>query len=171
MPSPPRLTGITGSPEAVTLMWNLTLRTEGHTSVELGHQEGGRIERSPSQSAQVKAVRAGKAAQGSESRRKPSRANMCHHEVAVMTAGPFEAEREASAASLWAQQGREQGMTQAAANLAGLAAALSGVELGSYDKRIIEWLAGWEPSTVAVICGLISRARALGAGNGRAERG
>jgi len=45
------------------------------------------------------------------------------------------------------------------ANMADLAAALSGVELGLYDRRIVEWLAGWEPSTVAVVCGLISRAR------------
>jgi hypothetical protein len=35
----------------------------------------------------------------------------------------------------------------------------AGVELGAYDRRIIAWLAGWEPQTVAVICGLISRAR------------
>jgi acetyl esterase/lipase len=72
--------------------------------------------------------------------------------------GPFETERQALAASLWATHGRDAGMGMAAANLADLAAALSGVELGAWDKRIIEWLAGYEPSTVAVICGLISRA-------------
>jgi hypothetical protein len=32
------------------------------------------------------------------------------------------------------------------------------VKLGAYDQRILLWLAGWEPSTCAVITGLISRA-------------
>jgi hypothetical protein len=73
--------------------------------------------------------------------------------------GPFETERQAAAASLWATHGREAGMHMDKANLADLAAALSGVDLGAYDRRIVEWLAGYEPSTVAVICGLVSRAR------------
>lgn len=47
----------------------------------------------------------------------------------------------------------------AKANLIQLAAALSGIELGGWDRSIVEWLADYEPSTVAVICGLISRAR------------
>lgn len=48
------------------------------------------------------------------------------------------------------------------ANLAQLmdACADAGVALGAHDSRIIHWLAGWEPSTVAVIAGLVSRARA-----------
>jgi hypothetical protein len=49
-----------------------------------------------------------------------------------------------------------------AMNLAALAAECSGIRLGAYDKRIIEWLANYEPFTVAVICGLISRARQAG---------
>jgi hypothetical protein len=32
------------------------------------------------------------------------------------------------------------------------------VELGAYDRRIVEWLARWEPATCAVIAGLVSRA-------------
>jgi hypothetical protein len=32
------------------------------------------------------------------------------------------------------------------------------VELGAYDRRILAWLAGWEPQTCAVIAGLITRA-------------
>jgi hypothetical protein len=36
--------------------------------------------------------------------------------------------------------------------------AAAGVDLGAYDRRILAWLSGWEPSTVAVVCGLISRA-------------
>jgi len=76
--------------------------------------------------------------------------------------GPFRTDRDALSASLYHQSGRPQntGETITAVNLADLTAALSGIELGTYDKRIIEWLAGWEPSTVAVACGLIRRARA-----------
>jgi hypothetical protein len=74
--------------------------------------------------------------------------------------GPYETERQAAAASLWATSGRDAGMPMDKANLAEIAAALSGVDLGAWDRRIIEWLAGYEPSTTAVICGLIERARA-----------
>jgi hypothetical protein len=31
-------------------------------------------------------------------------------------------------------------------------------ELGAYDRRILAWLADWEPQTCAVIAGLITRA-------------
>lgn len=47
---------------------------------------------------------------------------------------------------------------QRAALLAELQAA--GVELGAYDMRIVDWLAGWEWSTVSVIASLIRRANA-----------
>jgi len=40
-----------------------------------------------------------------------------------------------------------------------LLGALDGVELGAYDRRIVEWLIGWEPSTVAVIAGWVMRAK------------
>ncbi|MGO9161399.1 MAG: hypothetical protein ACLP7J_11885 [Streptosporangiaceae bacterium] len=77
--------------------------------------------------------------------------------------GPYETEREAHHASLWETRGRDAGLDMlGAANMADLAAALSGVELGAYDKRIIAWLAGYEPATVAVVCGLIERARQAG---------
>ncbi|MET7715271.1 hypothetical protein [Streptomyces sp. NPDC005407] len=45
---------------------------------------------------------------------------------------------------------------QRAALLAELEAA--GVELGTYDLRIVEWLAGWDWPTVAVVASLIRRA-------------
>lgn len=45
---------------------------------------------------------------------------------------------------------------QHAALMAELEAA--GVELGTYDLRIVKWLAGWDWSTVAVIASLIRRA-------------
>lgn len=80
------------------------------------------------------------------------------------SSGPFHTDRAALNASLYHQRERAQntGGTVTAANLADLTEALSGIELGTYDTRIIEWLAGWEPSTVAVVCGLIRRARATG---------
>src|SRR6266480_4691016 len=34
----------------------------------------------------------------------------------------------------------------------------AGAQLGAYDHRILLWLAGWEPSTCAVIAGIIRRA-------------
>lgn len=36
----------------------------------------------------------------------------------------------------------------------------AGVELGAYDKRIVDWLAGWEWSTLAVIASWVARAAA-----------
>jgi hypothetical protein len=36
---------------------------------------------------------------------------------------------------------------------------LDGVILGTYDHRIIEWLAGWDASTVRTVASLILRAR------------
>jgi hypothetical protein len=42
------------------------------------------------------------------------------------------------------------------------ACSAAGVELGAYDRRILAWLAGWEPSTCAVVAGLITRARREG---------
>lgn len=41
--------------------------------------------------------------------------------------------------------------------------AVDGVELGAYDRRIIDWLAGWDVPTVAVVVSLLHRARAAGA--------
>jgi hypothetical protein len=36
----------------------------------------------------------------------------------------------------------------------------AGVTVGAFDSRILAWLAGWEPSTCAVVAGLITRAHA-----------
>jgi hypothetical protein len=36
------------------------------------------------------------------------------------------------------------------------------VETGEFDDRTLDWLAGWEPFTVAVIAGLIDRAYEAG---------
>jgi hypothetical protein len=75
-------------------------------------------------------------------------------------AGPFEAERDAREASLYHTEGGPgSGLSISKANLADLEAAVSSLALGDYDRRILTWLAGWEPATVAVICGFIRRAR------------
>ncbi len=34
----------------------------------------------------------------------------------------------------------------------------AGVDLGDHDRRIVGWLAAWEPSTVQAIIGWVSRA-------------
>ncbi|HUY50124.1 MAG TPA: hypothetical protein VMV92_31205 [Streptosporangiaceae bacterium] len=43
-----------------------------------------------------------------------------------------------------------------------LAAALAGVELGVWDRRILGWLAGWDASTVLTVASWIVRSRAAG---------
>lgn len=50
-----------------------------------------------------------------------------------------------------------------AERVAALIEPLAGIELGAYDRRIIEWLSDWEDSTVAVVASLLHRARAAGA--------
>lgn len=49
-----------------------------------------------------------------------------------------------------------------------LAGVLAGIELGAWDRRIVEWLAGLDACTVLTVASLIARARATGpAGCGR----
>ena len=43
-----------------------------------------------------------------------------------------------------------------------LAGVLAGVELGAWDRRIVDWLAGWDASTVVTVASLIARSRAAG---------
>ena len=83
-----------------------------------------------------------------------------------MSVGPFETERQA--ADLPAVRAAYDSITGPgtgdAACLAILQDALTaaGVELGAYDRRIVNWLARWEAETCAVIAGLITRAHAAG---------
>jgi hypothetical protein len=42
-----------------------------------------------------------------------------------------------------------------------LADALSGIELGVWDRRILDWLAGWDSGTVLTVASWIARARAI----------
>lgn len=67
-------------------------------------------------------------------------------ELAVIPAGPIEQ----------SPRGVHADAEQRAALLAVLAEA--GVELGAYDRRIVEWLGGWEWSTVATIASWVRRA-------------
>lgn len=42
---------------------------------------------------------------------------------------------------------------------AALLEALEGVELGEYDQRIVDWLAGWDVPTIGAVVSLFYRAR------------
>jgi hypothetical protein len=76
--------------------------------------------------------------------------------------GPYEDDQQAAATvrEAYAAGPLAPAGTLARFNLDRLTAACeaSGVELGAYDRRIVEWLAGWEPETVAVVVGLVLRA-------------
>jgi hypothetical protein len=43
-----------------------------------------------------------------------------------------------------------------------LAAALLGVDLGAFDREIVEWLAAWDTPTVATVVSLLYRTRQAG---------
>jgi hypothetical protein len=43
-----------------------------------------------------------------------------------------------------------------------LAGVLAGIELGAWDQRIVEWLAGWDTCTALTVASLIARARTAG---------
>jgi hypothetical protein len=45
------------------------------------------------------------------------------------------------------------------AHQAALEDALRGLKLGEYDRAMVEWLAGWETSTVATVISWIERAK------------
>ena len=45
-----------------------------------------------------------------------------------------------------------------------LAGVLAGIELGAWDRRIVEWMAGWDASAVLTVASWIARARAAGPG-------
>jgi hypothetical protein len=55
-----------------------------------------------------------------------------------------------------------RGFVPAAEHAAILAGVLAGIELGAWDRRIVEWLAGWDASTVLTVASLIARSRAAG---------
>jgi hypothetical protein len=77
--------------------------------------------------------------------------------------GPFETEGQALATpTVRAVYGAyEAGITSlrdGAADLLLSACEEAGVTLGHYDRRILVWLAGFEPQAAAVVAGVIARA-------------
>lgn len=81
--------------------------------------------------------------------------------------GPYETERQARADVGWIYAESQHSYRPGAlgeVNLAFLreACELAGVNLGTYDSRILAWFANWEPQTCAVLVGLITRAHAAG---------
>jgi hypothetical protein len=48
-----------------------------------------------------------------------------------------------------------------------LAGVLAGIELGAWDRQIVQWLAGWDTCTVLTVASLIARARAAGPAGSR----
>ena len=48
-----------------------------------------------------------------------------------------------------------------------LAGVLAGIELGTWDRQIVQWLAGWDTCTVLTVASLIARARAAGVAGSR----
>lgn len=79
--------------------------------------------------------------------------------------GPFETERQAretpAVQAVYAAFSAAPGQGRMDAHNARLitgACDAAGVELGAYDRRIVAWLAGWEPATCAVFADLVTRA-------------
>jgi len=81
--------------------------------------------------------------------------------------GPYETEAQARAAAARvyaaAHASTRRGvMTEQNHRLLCEAIGATGTELGGYDHRIVQWMAGWEPQVCAVIAGIITRAHAAG---------
>jgi hypothetical protein len=74
--------------------------------------------------------------------------------------GPFETERQAADAARHIYDSPPGTGAWGAGNhkLLEDACTSAGIQLGAYDHAILLWLAGWEPSTCAVVAGLITRA-------------
>lgn len=91
--------------------------------------------------------------------------------------GPYETEREAAGAARHIYDSPPGTGAWSDGNLRLMedACRTAGVMLGAYDQRILVWLAGWEPTTCAVIAGLVTRPHAAGlaglGGPGQAQRG
>ena len=84
--------------------------------------------------------------------------------------GPFETQREAldlpAVQAIYEAFRADPGAGRMAPGVQRMleeACAAAGVGLGAYDRRVLAWLAGWEPQVCAVIAGLISRAHDAGA--------
>jgi hypothetical protein len=84
-------------------------------------------------------------------------------------AEPYETERQAADAARHIYNSPPGTGAWGAGNLQLLedACRAAGVQLGAYDYRILVWLTGWEPTTCAVIAGLITRAHEAGKAAGQ----
>jgi hypothetical protein len=79
--------------------------------------------------------------------------------------GPFETESQALAAPAVravyrAYEAGTMSLHDGAADLLLSACERAGVTIGAYDRRILLWLAGFEPQAVAAVAGVIARAAA-----------
>jgi hypothetical protein len=92
---------------------------------------------------------------------RPARSQNAPASPAPARCGPYQSEREAAVA-VRAIHAAAPGIALAAGNHQMLtqACAAARVQLGDWDRRVLTWLAGWEPSTCAVVAGLICRAAA-----------
>jgi hypothetical protein len=75
-----------------------------------------------------------------------------------MSTGPFKSERAGSPRGCPGPASRRAGEREPSLRMLLDVLLAADVELGAYDRRIVEWLARWEPATCAVIAGLVSRA-------------
>jgi hypothetical protein len=75
---------------------------------------------------------------------------------------PYETEREAAAAArhIYDLEAGTGAWRDGSLRLMEDACRAAGVQVGAFDYKILVWLAGYEPSTCAVIAGLITRAHA-----------
>ncbi len=76
--------------------------------------------------------------------------------------GPYETGREAAAAVRHITGSPPGSWADGSHRLLEDACRAAGAELGAFDHRILLWLAGFEPATVAVVAGLITRAHEAG---------
>jgi hypothetical protein len=83
----------------------------------------------------------------------------------MMPAGPFETETQArelpAVRAVYERMhvsARRGAAGEDCRELLAAACAAAGVQLGAYDRAILDWLAGYEPQTCAVIAGIITRA-------------
>ena len=76
--------------------------------------------------------------------------------------GPFDTERVASMASRAHErmkvEHRPGTLSEENANVFREAIGTAAIEIGDHDQNVLAWLAGWEPSTVNAIAGMLTRA-------------
>ena len=82
--------------------------------------------------------------------------------------GPYNSEGEARRAA--AHTGLTGTATVRNRDMLTRACWTSHVEAGLFDARILDWLAGYEPATCAVIAGMVTRAYAAGQERGGGTR-